>query len=135
MEINEYISNQPLERQSILARIHEAIIGNDSSVIGEVGMMMGKEMIIYKAKGSMKYALSGGKSNMSLHALPIYGSAVLHTKYEKLLPKARVQKGCINFNSEGEMPLEIVKKLIVDCAPIDLMKIREEYLKSKKAKK
>jgi hypothetical protein len=135
MEIQEYLSNQPLDRQNVLTNIHEAIIGNDSTVKPELGLMMGKEMIIYKANGSMKYALASGKNYMSLHALPIYGSTVLHAKYTKLLPRVKVQKGCINFNHEDDVPLEILKELIIDCAPIDLMKLREEYLKSKKAKK
>ena len=72
---------------------------------------------------------------MSLHAMPIYGSTVLHTKYKTLLPKANFQKGCINFINEIDMPLEIVKALIVDCSAIDLLKMKEDYLKSQKAKK
>ena len=69
---------------------------------------------------------------MSLHVLPIYGSAVLYEKYKNLLKTANFQKGCINFKSEGDMPLEILKQLIHDCSKIDLLKIREEYIKSKK---
>jgi hypothetical protein len=34
-----------------------------------------------------------------------------------------------------EMPLDIVQPLIIDCSSIDLYKIREDYLKSKKAGK
>lgn len=132
MDIKEYLSNQPVERQNLLTNIHETIMGNDKSVKAEVGSMMGKAMIIYKGKGLMKYGLSSVKNYMSLHAMPIYGSAVLHTKYKTLLPKANFQKGCINFINEIDMPLEIVKALIVDCSAIDLLKMKEDYLKSKK---
>ena len=135
MEIIEYITNQPLDRQTLLTNIHEAIIENDKTVIAEVHSMMGKVMIIYKGKGVMKYGLASVKNYMSLHAMPIYGSTVLHTKYKTLLPKATFQKGCINFINEEEMPLEIIKELIIDCSPYDLMKMKEEYLKSKNAKK
>ncbi|HZK95642.1 MAG TPA: hypothetical protein VFC67_15660 [Prolixibacteraceae bacterium] len=132
MDIKECLSNQPVERQNLLTNIHETIIGNDKSVKAEVGSMMGKAMIIYKGKGLMKYGLSSVKNYMSLHAMPIYGSTVLHTKYKTLLPKANFQKGCINFINEIDMPLEIVKALIVDCSAIDLLKMKEAYLKSKK---
>ncbi|HEY5592181.1 MAG TPA: hypothetical protein VIK55_14345 [Paludibacter sp.] len=132
MDIKEYLSNQPVERQNLLTNIHETIMGNDKSVKAEVGSMMGKAMIIYKGKGLMKYGLSSVKNYMSLHAMPIYGSTVLHTKYKTLLPKANFQKGCINFINEFDMPLEIVKALIVDCSAIDLLKMKEDYLKSKK---
>ncbi len=135
MEIKEYISNQSLERQIILTNIHEIIIGNDKSVRAEVGSMMGKVMIVYKGKGVMKYGLSSVKNYMSLHAMPLYVSSVLHAKYKALLHKANFQKGCINFINEADMPLDMVKELIIDCSNIDLLKIREEYLKSHKPKK
>jgi hypothetical protein len=132
MEIETYIKSQPADRQKILADIHSIILENDKSVIAGVEPMMGKEMIIYKGKGVMKYALSSVKQYISLHLMPIYGSKTLHSKYQALLPLANFQKGCINFNNDNEMPLNIVKELIIDCSPFDLEKIKEEYKKSKK---
>jgi len=132
-EIEVYVSRQPADRQKILSDIHKTIIGNDKSVIAKVELMMGKEMIIYKGMGVMKYGLSSVKNYISLHLMPIYGSTKLHSKYKSLLPLANFQKGCINFNDESEMPLEIVRELIVDCSSFDLAKMREEYLKSRKA--
>jgi hypothetical protein len=135
MEIEVYINKQPADRQKILSNIHKAIIENDKSVIAKVELMMGKEMIIYKGKGVMKYGLASVKKYMSLHLMPIYGSITLHSKYKTLLPLANFQKGCINFNNENEMPIEIVRELIIDCSSFDLAKMREEYLKSKKTLK
>jgi hypothetical protein len=135
MEIEEYIIRQPADRQKILSNIHKAIIENDKSVIAKVELMMGKEMIIYKGKGVMKYGLSSVKKYISLHLMPIYSSITLHSKYKTLLPLANFQKGCINFNNENEMPIKIVQELIIDCSSFDLTKMREEYLKSKKALK
>ena len=135
MDIQTFISNQASDRQSILTKIHNIILEKDKSVEAVIEPMMGNEMIIYKAKNSMKYGLASVKNYMSLHLLPIYGSQPLHTKYQTLLPKASFQKGCINFKDEDEMPYEIVQQLISDCAPIDLVKMREDYLKAKKANK
>jgi hypothetical protein len=134
MDINDYISKQALSRQNILTRINLAILETDKSVKGAVESMMGKEMIIYKGKGQMKYALASVKNYMSLHLLPIYGSDSLHSKYKTLLDKANFQKGCLNFDNEDQMPMDIVQKLIEDCSSIDLYKIREDYLKQKKLK-
>lgn len=133
--ITNYIASQPAERQAILTKIHAIICKEDTTVTAAIEPMMGKEMIIYKSRGMMKYGLSSVKNYMSLHALPVYGSPTLHQKYEALLPEATFQKGCINFSSAEEMPEKIVRQLIADCSKIDLVKIREEYLKSKKAKK
>jgi len=131
-KIEQYINGQPSEWRMLLTRLHEVIIGEDKKVTAGVEPMMGKQMIMYKCKGMMKYALSGTKNYMTLHVLPMYGSATLFTKYRGLLDKANFQKGCINFNNEDEMPPDIVRQLIADCAPIDLEKIRKEYLDSKK---
>lgn len=133
MEINDFILKQPLERHQILTGINQTILENDKTITGEVSTMMSKEMIIYKSRGMMKYGLASGKHYMSLHVLPIYGSVSLHSKYKALLKRANFQKGCINFDTEDKMPLDIVKKLIEDCSSIDLLKIREDYLAAKKS--
>lgn len=135
MEIQEYITSQPEDRQKLLSNIHTVIVENDKSVIAKVGSMMGKKMIVYKGKGVMKYGLASLRHYISLHVMPIYGSKTLHSKYMTLLPLANFQKGCINFKNENEMPLEIVLKLIIDCSSFDLAKMKEEYLKSKKTLK
>jgi hypothetical protein len=132
IDIENYISLQPLIRQNILAKIHKSIVAADKSVKAEIGKMMGKEMIIYKGKGHMKYGLASVKNYMSFHVMPIYGSKVLYSKYKTLLPKANFQKGCINFRNEDEMPVHIVQQLIIDCSTIDLLKMKEEYLESKR---
>lgn len=129
-----YISQQAKERQNILTDIHRIILENDETIEAEVEPMMGKEMILYKAYGSMKYGLASTKNYMSLHLLPMYMNKELHEKYTSLLSKASFQKGCINFSHETEMPLSVVKELIVDCSKINLAKIREDYLKAKKNK-
>ena len=131
-KIRNYILTQPADRQSILSDIHSIILDKDRSVISEIAPMMGKEMIIYKSYGVMKYGLAGVKNYMSLHVLPIYGSKTLYEKYRSLLNKANFQKGCINFDTVEKMPLDIVGQLISDCSKVDLKKIREDYLKEKK---
>lgn len=134
MDAELYISQQAAERQRILTDIHQIILENDKTVEAVIEPMMGKEMILYKAFGSMKYGLASVKNYISLHLLPIYMNKALHEKYVPLLAKASFQKGCVNFVDETEMPLPVVKELIIDCSAINLAKIREDYLKAKKAK-
>jgi hypothetical protein len=132
MTIEEFISSQSLERQDLLSKIHAIIIQEDKSVEPKIGTMMGKEMILYNTPGIFKYGLSSVKNYISLHAMPIYASTATHSKYKSLLHNAVFQKGCINFRDEKEMPLDILRMLIADCAKVDLFAIREEYLKSRK---
>ncbi len=134
MSILEFISTQPEERQELLSQLHGIIMENDKTVTPEIAPMMGKEMIMYNAPGSFKYGLSSVKKYMSLHVLPMYVSTIIYEKYKGLLKEASFQKGCINFKSKDEMPLEIVKELIVVCSTIDLRAIREAQLKAKSKK-
>jgi len=135
MAIQDYITQQPVERRQILADIHALIIVHDKTVTASVEPMMGKEMILYKAGGMMKYGLAGVKNYMSLHVMPIYASPQLFNRYKALLNRANFQKGCINFSSDADMPLPIVQQLIIDCAGVDLAKIKEDYVQAKKAAK
>ena len=132
MTPEEYISEQPEERQGILARIHDIIINTDASIVAKVGTMMAKQMIIYEDRKVFKYGLASVKDYMSLHVLPMYGSPVIYGKYSKLLDKAKFQKGCINFKTADVMPLPIVKELIADCAPVDLVAMIEKMRASRK---
>lgn len=132
MTLEQFIAEQEIERQNLLSKIHFAILEADKTVTAEIGKMMGKDMIIYNAPGTFKYGLSSVKKHLSLHLLPIYSNPTLHSKYLALLPDASFQKGCINFTCEEEVPMNILKSLLKECAKIDLMKIREEYLKAKK---
>jgi len=134
MSISDFISKQIPERQRLLTQIHGLIIKRDKNVKAEIAPMMGKEMIVYKAPGIIKYGLSSMKNYMSLHVMPIYGSPILFSKYKNLLNKANFQKGCINFKTEEEMPLKIIDELMSDCSKIDLRSIKEEYIKSKSKK-
>jgi hypothetical protein len=135
MTITEHLDQQETTRQPLIKALHELILKNDTTVEPVVGTMMGKEMILYNDRGSFKYGLASVKDYMSLHVLPIYMNVPLHDKYVQLLPNAKIQKGCVNFKNEAEFPLNIATQLITDCAPIDLIAIRQAYLDSKKKKK
>lgn len=132
MTVTEFINNQIPERQDLLSKIHEIILQEDKNVEAKVGMMMGKEMILYHCPASFKYGLASVKKHISLHAMPIYCSTEIHLKYKNLLPKATFQKGCVNFINENEFPLSILTSLMSECSKVNLQAIREEYLKSKK---
>jgi hypothetical protein len=135
MPVDDYLEKQEESRRPLLRALHQTILEKDPTVIATIGLMMGKEMIIYNHRGSFKYGLASVKDYMSLHVLPIYGSPPLHGKYAALLPDAKLQKGCINFRNEEEMPLAVAEQLFTDCSPIDLIAIRQAYLDSKKKPK
>ena len=131
MNAVEYISSTPSDWQALLTNLHEMIMSNDPSVSPVVKPMMGKEMILYEEHSYMKYGLASTKKYMSLHCLPMYMNPALHEKYEKLLPAAKFQKGCINFTNAAEMPVGIVTALIIDCSSISIAAMLENRKKKK----
>ena len=131
MTIPEFIATLQADRQELISSLHQTIIANDPKVEYSIKPMMGKDMIMYEEGNYMKYALASVKSHMSLHCLPMYMNAPLHAKYESLLPDAKFQKGCINFNHAGAIPRTIVSALITECSPINLPAILEARKKKK----
>lgn len=126
MSITEFISDAPAERQAFLTTLHEAIIANDPTIIPVIKLMMGKEMILYEERGVMKYGLASAKAYMSLHCLPMYMNPALHQQFEKLLPDAKFQKGCINFKDESEMSPSALATLIAACSGISIADMLEK---------
>ncbi len=130
MKVEEYISKQDSLKAALISAIHKIIVDNNKRIVPEVSKMMRQEMIQYKIDNIFMYGLGSGKSHMSLHLLPMYGSPVIYNKYKKLFNKAKFQKGCINFTKEEQMPLDIVKELIIDCSKAEDIMI-ERYNKRK----
>jgi len=129
MTVSEFISTIAPERQATITAFHEAIIANDPTVEPVIKPMMGKEMILYEERCYMKYGLASTKNYMSLHCLPMYMNKALHAKYAGLLPDAKLQKGCINFTDEAEMPVEILVSLIAECSSISIATMLENRKK------
>jgi hypothetical protein len=132
MTVEEFIAKQEAARKEAISSIHSIIVKNNKRVKPEVDKMMGQEMIQYKLGGIFMYGLGGGKSHMSLHLLPMYGTPSIYTKYIKLLDKAKFQKGCVNFTKPEQMPLKIVEGLIKDCAKCEEVIIEKFKLRHKK---
>lgn len=131
MTPKEFLSKLNAETKAHLSAIHEIILKHDKKVKAGVQTMMGKEMICYCEEGMFKYAVASMKNYMTLHAMPMYAAAVLHKKYSAKLPKAKFQKGCVNFRSASEMPLDVVEELMKDCAAVDYAGIIARYKKKK----
>jgi uncharacterized protein YdhG (YjbR/CyaY superfamily) len=129
MTIAEYISSLPEERQTTVSAIHEAILANDPTVTPVIKPMMGKEMILYEERGYMKYGLASTKNHMSLHCLPMYMNPALHQKFEKLLPDAKFQKGCINFTDGKALPPEVLAAIVAECSSINIADVLENRKK------
>jgi hypothetical protein len=118
----EYLDSLPEDRKVIISKLRQLILKSDPLVKEVVAGMMGREMLMYMQGDFMKYALSSVKQHMSFHSMVMYGSSErfggggLREKYEKLLPKAKFQKGCVNFKDAIQIPLDITEKFVKEMA-------------------
>jgi hypothetical protein len=91
----------------------------------------------------MKYGLASPKEYISFHSLVMYASSTrfggsgLRERYEKLLPKAKFQKGCVNFKSEAEFSLDIAEEFVKEMAKVEYPppEYRERMLKNEAKRK
>jgi len=129
MEITDFIKTISADKQAALTEWHNIILANDQSVIAVIKPMMGKDMILYEQRGYMKYGLAVTAKHFSLHCLPMYMNPSFHEKFEKLLPKAKFQKGCINFKDSTEMPATALAQVITTCAVVNIAELLEKRKK------
>jgi uncharacterized protein YdhG (YjbR/CyaY superfamily) len=130
MQVENYINRQDPGRHEILRKIHNLIVKTNPKVTFHIEPMMGKEIISYKLEGFFIYGLASPKNHMSLHLMPIYCSKDLHAKYSKLLTEVKFQKGCINFKSADDIPLDLLENLLMDSALFDYISVMRKYKKS-----
>jgi hypothetical protein len=122
MTPKQYLDTLPEDRREVISKLRSIILKSDPLVKEVVAGMMGREMLMYMQGDFMKYALSSVKSHMSFHSMVMYGSSIrfggggLREKFEKLLPKAKFQKGCINFKNVAQLPLDIAEKFVKEMA-------------------
>jgi hypothetical protein len=127
MTPKQFLDSLEPDRKEILSQLRALILKHDKNVEEVVSGMMGKFSLVYVTKEDrlMKYGLSSAKSHMSFHSMVMYGSSTrfggsgLREAYQKLLPKAKFQQGCINFKSLEQFPLDVAKNFIIDMAAVD----------------
>ena len=125
MTPKQYLDTLPEDRKEVISNLRELILKSDPLVKEVVAGMMGREMLMYMQGDFMKYALSSVKQHMSFHSMVMYGSSVrfdgsgLRERFEKLLPKAKFQKGCVNFKNAMQMPMGIAEKFVKEMAKVE----------------
>jgi hypothetical protein len=127
MSPKQYLDTLPTDRKEVISKLRKFILKSDPLVKEVVGSMMGREMLMYLQGGIriMKYALSSVKQHMSFHSMVMYFSSArfdggdMREKFEKLLPKAKFQKGCINFKDAIQLPMDIAEKFVKEMAKVE----------------
>jgi hypothetical protein len=131
VNVQEYLNTISLERIDTISRIRELILANDKNVEESVQNTMGQPMLVYTCKGTFKYALASPKGHISFHSMVMYAHPAIKGKYMPLLPKAKFQKGCINFPRLEQFPYDVLGELIRDSAKCRFPFDAADYQKKK----
>jgi hypothetical protein len=113
MEIEQYINTLSETEQQAIGQFRKVILENDKAVSENFGKFMSNpNAISYNEQGVFKYGLTIAKTYISFHSLVMYSNPHLMNELRTELPKAKFQKGCINFKSLDEFPESILKEHI-----------------------
>jgi uncharacterized protein YdhG (YjbR/CyaY superfamily) len=116
VSVEEFLNSQPDDRKQALVALREIIMEAAPKLTEEVeGNSNEPTMIVFFAEGVYIYAISSQKSRMSIHSMPMYQFTSIKEKYEGNWPKAKFQKGCINFSKAQDIDMERAKAFFEDC--------------------
>ncbi|MEI2272428.1 DUF1801 domain-containing protein [Sphingobacterium sp. ML3W] len=132
MEIEQYISTLSQTEQQAISQFRKVILENDKAVSESFGKFMSNpNAISYNEQGVFKYGLTVAKNYISFHSLVMYSKPQLMDELKSKLPKAKFQKGCINFKSLDEFPESILVDHMQISSKIDFSPVINRYLKKK----
>jgi len=121
-----------MAEKDILSELKKIIEKNDKAVKGGKGKIMGTEGYGFSEDGVFKYALAKTKAGYSFHSMAIYANPDLHADFKSKLKKAKFQKGCVNFKSLEDFPLNVFEEHMKKSAKVDFSPVIEHYKKKKK---
>jgi len=132
MEIEQYISTLSETEQQAISQFRKVILENDKAVSESFGKFMSNpNAISYNEQGVFKYGLTVTKNYISFHSLVMYSNPQLMDELKSKLPKAKFQKGCINFKSLDEFPESVLVDHMQISSKIDFSPVINRYLKKK----
>lgn len=133
-KIEIYFDSFEAKESTILSRFHREIMNNDPMVQCVVARVMSIEQaLVYQEQGVFKYALAKTKGYFTLHNMIMYAYPEIKSFLEDQgnnLNGLKFQKGCINFKSEEDFPLEIFGVFIRKSSEMDFSKIIARYKKN-----
>jgi hypothetical protein len=111
MTVSEYLKSIPKEQREVVSALRKIVMESDKAVKEKVGKAMGGgDSLVYFEEDVFKYCIAIPQKYYSFHSLIMYATPGLHKLAQESFPKAKLQKGCINFKSLDELlPVKFTK--------------------------
>lgn len=133
MDIDTFIAQQEQPAaQTVFGKLHRLIQKHDPKVQAQIGTVMGKyQGITYEEEGVFKYGLNITKNHFSYHSMVMYAYPDILSALKERANKVKFQKGCLNFNSLEDIPLETFEQFLEVSAQQDFSPVVARYKKKK----
>ena len=117
-----------------LDKYRTAILESDPHVVEKVAnIMRSKNALIYEEEGVFKYGLAKTKNHFTFHSMVMYSNSDVFDFIKNNVKKgAKVQKGCVNFKTTSQLPIEIFKEIMSFSAAKDFSPVIEYNKKKRK---
>ncbi len=119
----------------ILNKLKKIILKHDKKVEAKEGTHMGGRGTLFNQEDVFKYALAKTKTGYSFHSLAMYANPDLYNDLKSKMTKAKLQKGCVNFKSEEDFPVDLFEEHMKKSAKADFSPVIDHYKKKKKLEK
>ena len=114
-----------------LKKYQTAILDNDTKVVEVHSKFMNTEnALAYEEQGIFKYGLTKTNHHYSFHSMVMYSNPDIWNYIKEHAGKgAKVQKGCVNFKTTSQLPIEVFKEIMRLSAKKDFSPVIENYKK------
>ncbi len=124
----EFLSDLPIDRKTEVEKVWQVVRDNVPDGYSEE---IDEKYLSFKVDKDWYVGLANQKNYISLHLLPIYIYPEFRAKFDEANRKVKCGKGCINFKSAEDLPLETIAE-IISSTPAESYKAKIQSLKKQK---
>ena len=106
---DDFIAALPVERQQPAMQVWQLV---RQAVPAGYTEHIGPKYLEFRAGPEMCIALANQKSYLSLHLVPMYLMPALQEQLAAAAPRLKMGKGCLNFKTVEELPLDALAEVI-----------------------
>src|SRR5438128_8907897 len=107
-DAEDYVAQIPEERRPHVQRLRKLV----KKAVPKASEGIEWGMICYLYQGRPFACIASQKNYLSLHLPDLYTQPKLRAKHAKALSSLKMGKGCINFRSTEELPLDTIQAIL-----------------------
>lgn len=133
MNVASFLDSLDPEDRVNVEKYRTEILKIDTKVKEKVSKIMSIEnALVYEQDGVFKYGLAKTKHHYTFHSMVMYGNEDILKFVKQNMKGAKIQKGCVNFKSFSDFPIDLFRELMGLSAEKDFTPVIEHYQKKKK---